>query len=179
MSVRMVLLGLLHERPLYGYEIKHIIEDHMGDWTSIAFGSIYFALDKLAEEGFVEKVATEQEGNRPSRTVFQVTPRGEEEFLHLLRDGWQDVARQYFEIDVCLFFLDRLSPQEIQSYLKSRLARLEATLDGLREHENEQFQNPHVPPQARAIFDHTRLHLESEVQWTRKLLHSLEDGMRV
>ena len=49
MSVRLVLLGLLHERPLYGYEIKQIIEEHMGDWTSIAFGSIYFALDKLAE----------------------------------------------------------------------------------------------------------------------------------
>jgi len=53
MSVRLVILGLLCDRPLYGYEIKQIIEEHMGDWTSIAFGSIYFALDKLAEEGFV------------------------------------------------------------------------------------------------------------------------------
>jgi Fe2+ or Zn2+ uptake regulation protein len=58
MSVKLVILGLLRERPLYGYEIKQIIEEHMGDWTSIAFGSIYFALDKLAKEGFVEKVAT-------------------------------------------------------------------------------------------------------------------------
>ena len=76
MSTRLVILGLLRERPLYGYEIKHIIEDHMGDWTNIAFGSIYFALKKLAEEGFVERAAVEREGNRPSRTVYQLTPAG-------------------------------------------------------------------------------------------------------
>ena len=62
MSTRLVILGLLRDRPLYGYEIKHIIEEHMGDWTSIAFGSIYFALNKLAEEDFIEKTGTTQEG---------------------------------------------------------------------------------------------------------------------
>ena len=45
----------------------------MGDWTNIAFGSIYFALGKLSEEGFIEKVATEQQGGRPSREVYQIT----------------------------------------------------------------------------------------------------------
>ncbi len=50
MSTRLVILGFLRERSLHGYEIKQLIEDRMGDWTSIAFGSIYFALSKLAEE---------------------------------------------------------------------------------------------------------------------------------
>jgi DNA-binding PadR family transcriptional regulator len=45
-------------RPLHGYELKHIVEQHMGDWTNIAFGSIFFALGKLAEEGYIEQVAT-------------------------------------------------------------------------------------------------------------------------
>jgi DNA-binding PadR family transcriptional regulator len=49
MSTRLVILGLLRERSLHGYEIKHIIQDHMGDWTSIAFGSIYFALKNRRE----------------------------------------------------------------------------------------------------------------------------------
>ena len=85
MTVRLVILGLLRERPLHGYEIKQIIEEHMGDWTSVAFGSIYFALDKLAEERFVEKIAVEQKGNRPSRSVYQMTAAGRDEFLRLLR----------------------------------------------------------------------------------------------
>jgi DNA-binding PadR family transcriptional regulator len=174
MTVRLVLLGLLHERPLYGYEIKQIIEEHMGDWTSIAFGSIYFALDKLAEEGFVEKVATEQTGGRPSRSVYQITPAGDEEFLRLLREGWQKVEQQYYEIDICLFFLDRLSITEIKGYLRSRLAYMEASLQHLTAHEKEQFENPFVPPQAKAIFSHTRFHLQSEVNWTRDVLAGME-----
>ena len=176
MSVRLVLLGLLHDRPLYGYEIKQIIEEHMGDWTSIAFGSIYLALDKLAEDWFVEKIATEQEGNRPSRSVYQITDKGNVEFLRLLRESWQAVEREYYEIDICLFFLERLSLSEVKGYLRTRLARLEETLYHLQTHEAEQFQDPEVPPQARAIFDHTRTHIQSDVDWTRELLANLEKG---
>ncbi len=174
MSVRLVLLGLLHERPLYGYEIKHIIEEHMGDWTSVAFGSIYFALDKLSEEKFVEKVATEQSGSRPSRSVYQITPAGEEEFLRLLREGWQKLERTYYEIDVCLFFLDRLSVDEVKGYLRGRVARLESVLFHLQAHEAEQMSDPQVPAQARAIFSHSRMHLQSEYEWSKRLLAEME-----
>jgi DNA-binding PadR family transcriptional regulator len=175
MSVRLVLLGFLSDRPLYGYELKQIIEEHMGDWTSIAFGSIYFALDKLAEEGFVEKVAVEQTGSRPSRSVFQVTETGRQEFLRLLRASWQTIERETYEIDTCLFFLNRLSLSEVKEYLRFRLVRLESTLQHLSAHEAEQFQDPQVPPQARAIFEHTRVHVQSELIWTKELLSKLEN----
>lgn len=174
MSVRLVLLGLLHERPLYGYEIKQIIEEHMGDWTSIAFGSIYFALDKLSEEKFVEKVATEQAGNRPSRSIYQITPEGETEFMRLLREGWQRLEREFYDIDICLFFLDRLSLAEVKQYLQARLFHLENSLNYLKQHEAEQMDNPHIPPQARAIFNHSRVHLQSEYEWTRDLIKSFD-----
>jgi DNA-binding PadR family transcriptional regulator len=173
MSVRLVLLGLLHERPLYGYEIKQIIEEHMGDWTSIAFGSIYFALDKLSEEQFVEKIAVEQSGGRPSRSVYQITPAGETEFIRLLREGWQNVERQYFELDVCIFFLHRLPVEEIQTYLQARIVRLETTLKYLNEHEAAQMRDPEIPAQARAIFDHSRVHIASELAWTQGVVKEL------
>jgi DNA-binding PadR family transcriptional regulator len=171
MTVRLVLLGLLCERPLYGYEIKQIIEEHMGDWTSIAFGSIYFALDKLAEEEFVKKIGTEQPGNRPSRSVYEITESGRAEFFRLLRGSWQTVEREYFDIDVCLFFIDRLSEQEVQKYLQMRKARLEKSLEYLQIHEQEQISNPDIPAQAVAIFNHTKMHLQSELDWTIGLLN--------
>jgi DNA-binding PadR family transcriptional regulator len=90
MSTRLVILGLLRDQPLHGYEIKQIIEEHMGDWTSIAFGSIYFALGKLSEEGLIEMAVTEKKGNRPSRSVYQITESGRSEFLRLLKEVWRD-----------------------------------------------------------------------------------------
>jgi DNA-binding PadR family transcriptional regulator len=175
MSVRLVLLGLLHDQPLYGYEIKQIIEEHMGDWTSIAFGSIYFALDKLSEEKLVEKVSVEQMGNRPSRIVYQITPAGEEEFLRLLRESWQNIEREYYEVDICLFFLNRLSTGEVKKYLQARLAQLEGSLNYLQSHEKTEMSNPEIPPQAKAIFNHTRVHLQAELEWTKDLLNSLHN----
>jgi len=176
MSTRLVILGLLRERPLYGYEIKQIIEEHMGDWTSIAFGSIYFALDKLAEETYVEKIGVEQPGNRPSRSVFQITNAGRDEFKRLLHETWAEVERAYFSIDVGIFFMDALSPHEVQGYLRKRIAMLEGVLRHLDEHQKEEMQNPEVPRRATMIFSHTLLHTRAELEWTRNLLEGVEKG---
>lgn len=176
MSVRLVLLGLLRQRPLYGYEMKQIIEEHMSDWTSIAFGSIYFALDKLAAEGFVENVGVEQAGKRPSRSVYQITQAGREEFLRLLRQGWQSVERQYFDVDIYLFFLADLPPDEVIGYLHQRRAALRGILERLQSHRAEQLENPEVPRLAAAIFDHTLVHTQAELAWTEDLLEKLSRG---
>ena len=174
MTVRLVILGLLRERPLYGYEIKQIIEEHMSDWTSIAFGSIYFALDKLAEEKFIENMVVEQKGKRPSRSIYQITNAGREEFFRLLREGWQRFEREYYPLDICLFFLDSLPLAEVINYLKSRKEALRLALVYVNNHREELLAFPEVPPLAAAIFDHTIVHTQAELQWVTDLLENLE-----
>ncbi|MBN2119388.1 MAG: PadR family transcriptional regulator [Anaerolineales bacterium] len=176
MTVRLVILGLLHKRPLYGYEIKQIIEEHMGDWTSIAFGSIYFALDKLADEKFIDKVDVEQEGKRPSRSVYQISDTGREEFLRLLRESWQQVERQYFSIDICLFFLEALPLDEVKNFLRLRQKTLQTMLGYIQSHRDEQMAIPEVPRLALAIFDHTLVHTQAELNWVTDLLQKMESG---
>ncbi len=174
MSVRMVILGLLRERPLYGYEIKQIIEEHMGDWTSIAFGSIYFALEKLTDEKFVEKAGLERKGKRPSRCVYQITRAGRGEFLRLLRKSWQTFEQQYFDLDICLLFLKDLPAQEVIGYLRRRQAILREILDHLKSHRAEQLKLPDVPKHAAAIFNHSTLHTQAELMWVNDLLKKME-----
>jgi len=177
MSTRLVILGLLRDRPLHGYELKHIIEEHMGDWTNIAFGSIYFALRKLAEEGFVEKIATEQEGGRPSRSIYQVTDTGRDEFLRLLREVWGELERQYYSIDIGLAFMEALPLDEVKNFLQARVAQLEAILQHILEHQTEQMANQKVPRTAAAVFDHSHLHFQAELEWTQDLLHKVNEGV--
>ncbi len=176
MSTRLVILGLLRERPLYGYEIKHIIEDHMGDWTNIAFGSIYFALRKLSEEGFVEKIATEQEGGRPSRSVYQITETGRAEFARLLREVWSEVERHYFTFDIGLFFSTALPVEERVEHLRDRVRQLEEIIQHVRAHMAEQLADVHVPRLARAVFEHSLVHFQAELDWTSGLLEAAEQG---
>ena len=176
MSTRLVILGLLRARPLHGYEIKHIIEEHMGDWTSIAFGSIYFALNKLAEEGFIEKIGTEQEGGRPSRSIYQITEKGRQEFNRLLREVWSDPERQYFALDVGIFFMNALPREDVADYLRTRAAQLQRIIEHTRGHQSEQLSKPQVPALARAIFEHSLIHFGAELEWTRALLDQVERG---
>jgi len=178
MSTRLVILGFLRRRPLYGYEIKHMIEQVMGDWTNIAFGSIYFALRKLAEEGFIEKVGTEQEGGRPSRTVYQITDAGREEFLRLLREVWHEVEPQYFAFDIGLSFMEALPIEEVKGHLRKRVKHLEHIIQYLEAHQAEQLADERVPGRlAAVVFDHHRAHLKAELDWTRNLLEEVERGV--
>ncbi len=176
MSVRMVILGLLREKPLYGYEIKQIIEEHMSDWTSIAFGSIYFALDKLSSEGFVDKVSVEKQGRRPSRSVYQINQTGRDEFLRLLRESWQQVEQQFFTLDLCLFFMQALPREEIIAYLRARQESLQSVLRHIQTHREEEMEQPEIPPIARAIFNHSIAHTRAELDWISQLCKDLEEG---
>jgi DNA-binding PadR family transcriptional regulator len=174
MSTRLVLLGLLREKPLYGYEIKQLIEERMEDWTSVAFGSIYFALDKLENEGFIERLGVEQAGNRPARSVYQITDTGKLEFLRLLRQTWDELERQHFGLDVGIYFMDALPQEEIKNYLHKRIKILEKILRHVDEHQAESLGDPRVPRRAEMIFEHTLVHMKAELEWTRQLLTHVE-----
>ena len=176
MSTRLVILGLLRDQPLHGYEIKQIIEEHMGDWTSIAFGSIYFALGKLSEEGLIEMAATEKKGNRPSRSVYQITKSGRSEFIRLLKEVWSEPERQYFALDVGVAFMNALPVGEVKGYLRKQVAQMETDLQYLDSHQQEQMSQADIPGSAVLIFEHSRAHLIAELSWMKEILEKIEQG---
>lgn len=174
MSVRLVILGLLKQGPLHGYEIKRVIEEEMGDWAAIPFGSIYFALGKLREEGSIEENEVGRSGRRPEKIVFAITAKGEEEFLRLLRETLGGNERQRFEVDQALAFAESLPHDELAGYFRSRVAALEAASAALAAHAAERLGASETPPVARAIFSHGRFHLEAELSWARETLRAIE-----
>jgi DNA-binding PadR family transcriptional regulator len=169
MSVKTVILGLLKKEPLHGYEIKRIIEQEMGDWTDIAFGSIYFALDALAKDGFVTAEVQESAQRRPSRIVYTITHAGEGEYLRLLRELWQDTTRQRNPLDIGIAFMRDLPTAEVKKYLAARIGMMEEILRNLREHERETLAQPGMPRESRFIFSHARHQLEAELAWLREV----------
>ncbi|HQE93665.1 MAG TPA: hypothetical protein PLH19_12670 [Anaerolineae bacterium] len=52
-------------------------------------------------------------------------------------------------------------------------------LQHIQGHQAEQMANPDVPAQARAVFEHSRLHMEAELAWTRDVLQQVEQGVYV
>src|SRR5918998_2731203 len=92
-ATRLLILGALRfMQPAHGYSVRQELESWQADeWANIAYGSIYFALNKMAEEGLLQEIeppAESRPGRRPPRISYVVTERGEEEFHRLLREYW-------------------------------------------------------------------------------------------
>jgi DNA-binding PadR family transcriptional regulator len=75
MSLARTLIGLLEDRPRYGYELKHLYDDRFGGSQEVKFGQVYTTLARLRRDGLVDIAAVES-GAGPERKLHVVTPAG-------------------------------------------------------------------------------------------------------
>jgi DNA-binding PadR family transcriptional regulator len=76
-SSEMILLGLLCERPMHGYELAQLVRNDPAMPVIWRFerSEVYFLLGKLRERGYViESGAAKASG--PTRTIYAPTPKG-------------------------------------------------------------------------------------------------------
>ena len=100
----MVLKTLEALGPLHGYGIARRIEQTSGDRLSLNYGTLYPALLKLEQEGYVASEWGVSENNRKAR------------FYRLTRAGQKQLARQTGEWEETTAILQRfLNPQESRS----------------------------------------------------------------
>lgn len=73
----LVLLSLLAERPMHGYEAKALLEFRkVRDWAGVSRPQVYYSLEKLARRELIRAVRTKDDATGPERRVFETTPRG-------------------------------------------------------------------------------------------------------
>ena len=77
-------------------------------------------------------------------------------------------------IDIGLAFAGALPSDEVRGYLEGRIAQLEEILPHLAEHKAEILAMEDVPRRAAAVFEHSAVHFEAELAWTRNLLAEME-----
>jgi DNA-binding PadR family transcriptional regulator len=132
-TTRLLILGVLLDKPRHGYEVRAELELWSTDrWANVAYGSIYFALKKLADEGLLQVDSTEEgAGGRAGRTVYAITDLGRAEFERLLREVWLTYEPGNDPFKVALTFMDRLPRDELLAALRRREALLRADVEGL------------------------------------------------
>jgi len=112
MSKELVLLGLLKEGPRHGYEIKRIVDEKISTFAPISAGSIYYTLKGLAKDGLVS-VTRKRKGKYPEKEVYRITKKGEKKFKKLLKETCFNIKRLYRSMDIVLYFMDYLKPEEV------------------------------------------------------------------
>lgn len=133
----LLLLGLLRGQRQHGYQLNDFIERNLSRFTTLKKAAAYATLDRLEKAGLIE-AHSEQAGNRPTRKVYALTPRGEEQFLDLLRAHLAHPEPVAFYGDLGLMFLNQLPRDEALGLLTERAGAVDeqiASLERVPTHE--------------------------------------------
>lgn len=103
-KTRYVLLGLLQEEELSGYEMKKIIDIRMSFFWQESFGQIYPELSKMIEEGLIDFSNIEATGKiKREKIRYKITPKGAKELKQWMEaENEKDTSRSEFLLKMFL-----------------------------------------------------------------------------
>ncbi|MGC1482693.1 MAG: PadR family transcriptional regulator [Candidatus Acidiferrum sp.] len=86
----LVLLSLLAERPMHGYQANAELERReIRSWAGISRPQVYYSLEKLARAGLIRSLETDEPASGPERSSFETTAKGRTALAEALeRQDW-------------------------------------------------------------------------------------------
>src|SRR5262245_60889861 len=128
-----VILGLLRERSMHGYEIAQHFkpEADLGQVVPADMSTIYTFLKDLQEHGLIrgERVTV---GARPPRTVFSLTAEAEPLFLEWLRRPVARIREVRLDFLLKLYFARRFGTTETRALMDAQVTVCQGYLERLK-----------------------------------------------
>ena len=131
MSGKDIILGLLIEKGMSGYEINQVFESVFSHFYKTSYGMIYPTLKKLQKEVLVTKEVVFQEG-KPNKNIFKTTSAGKLEFYKFLS---KELSSEFTESEfmVKMYFGEYASPELIKSWIKHEIESKQKCIKQLKE----------------------------------------------
>jgi DNA-binding PadR family transcriptional regulator len=127
----------------------------------------------MADEGVVEVVRTEQEGNLPARTVYGITDKGRGELVSVIRSVLADTRLQPDPIQLVLLHNGEIGPDELRTAVQRRRDSYATQLDFWRNLRVDA--EPYLTRLEAIAFEYTLMRLQMDVTWHDRLLAELAD----
>lgn len=168
-TIRLFILGTLAAAgPLHGHQIRQQAQSDRAEyWSDIQPGSLYGALKRLAGEALVREVRTERVGNRPERTVYEITPEGRRALAAVHEKALREIGFPHDPFDLALAQARRVAEEDLERIVADRLAHLRARESSLR-HQAETA-DPYVNEAERMVIRHLIERTTAEVRWHEEL----------
>lgn len=175
--IPLYILGLLLRfGPQHGYQIKKLIGEQLEDFTQIKLPTVYYHLEKMEASGLITSTS-ERQGERPEKTVYQVSEAGTDKFKELLIQSLQIKYRPTFDIDGTFYFSDSLDNSALVDSLEKHIIAMKKTLEKLDTHHKETMEHIPEPYQifTNIIFKHHIMHYKAELTWAEQSLVTLKE----
>lgn len=169
-SIRVFILGTLAASgPLHGHQLRHQAQvDHTELWADVHVGSVYGALKRLANEGLVREVRTERVGNRPERTVYEITREGRRALAVVRDEALRQLDSHHDPFDLALTQSRDLPEETLAQIAENRLAGLRVAESSLRQ--RAESADIYLNEAERMVLRHQIERAVAEVRWHEELL---------
>jgi DNA-binding PadR family transcriptional regulator len=175
------ILGLLHQAPMHGYELRKRLNVMLGSFRALSYGSLYPCLKSLAARGWI--IGAESPAAPPhalaakrARIVYQLTADGKEHFQEILASSgpatWEDE-----NFDVRFAFFGQTDAETRLRILEGRRSRLTERLDIIRQSFNRTRER--MDEYTLELQRHGLEQVEREVRWLDGLIDYERDHGRV
>jgi DNA-binding PadR family transcriptional regulator len=171
--LELAVLGLLHESPMHGYELRKRLNALLGPFRVLSYGTLYPCLKTLLTAGWIREVDADTPlvpsplAARRARIVYELTADGKERFGSLVRHpgpaAWEDER-----FDVHFAFFGRTDAATRLQILEGRRTRLQERLEGVRQSmaRNRERRDSYTLELQR----HGLESVEREVRWLTELI---------
>jgi DNA-binding PadR family transcriptional regulator len=176
--LELAVLGILHETPMHGYELRKRLNSLLGAFRAFGYGSLYPALKDLLAKGLIAEEIADSPGSGPprpldrprrSKIVYRLTAEGKERLQDLLAQSgpasWEDDG---FGVHFAFFGLTQADIR--LRILEGRRSRLEERLEGFRAAATRTRER--VDQYTLELQRHGLESVEREVRWLNELIAS-------
>ena len=166
--LELAILGLLHESPMHGYELRKRLRGLLGAFRAFSYGSLYPTLRRMQAQGLLaEDDGAEGMVRRRARKVYRLTPAGKERFAELVADtGPQNYTDDGFGVH--LAFFSRTPAEARMRILEGRRRQVEERREGLREAVGRGA--GHINRYTRQLHELSLESSEREVRWLNEVI---------
>ncbi len=172
-KVDLLLLGLLMDKPMHGYEINQLIRSaEMDAWLNVSMPSIYYSLNKLREKDLIAETRRRGEGS-PTKSVYHLTDEGRARFFAAMEESLASDEKMYFEYDLGVFLMNKLPRERVIPLLEQRRAFLDDWHTSLQERIACMGGDSSYPLR-QAILNHLASHINMESRWLEGLIRQIQ-----
>jgi len=161
----LLLLGLLNEGRMHGYQMNEILSHFAGFLGEVKSGTAYNALRRMERNGFIE-ASIEREGKRPERKVYELTESGRDLFMRLLRENLKQFHFAPSADQAGFLFIDKLPKREAIALLEAKRAQATELMEEVRQH-------PAHGESLSLAFGHALSQLNASIHWLEKAISTL------
>jgi len=172
----MAALALLNERPMHPYEMyQTLIQRAENRIVKVRPGSLYHTVNKLEELGLVRVIGTDREGNRPERTTYEITEKGNLALAERIAAVIEEPEYEYPIFPVAISQAHNLPRATVIDLLKRRLQQLGARRDYIAE-SLKHLGRMELPRKYWLDVDYLRAQYDSERAWLESVVKDIESG---